>query len=100
VTIDALDECALSDELAVEFIKTVRNLSPNIRLLVTSRSTTTFESYFEDKARIEISARDQDIRLYLERQLKTHARLARHIRADSKLQEDIIKTITKGSRGM
>ncbi|KAK2006265.1 Pkinase-domain-containing protein [Colletotrichum eremochloae] len=100
VVIDALDECTLSDELAIELVETVRKLCTNIRLLITSRPSTTFEDYFEPMKRIKITAHDQDIRLYLEQQSLAQPRLARHIRADPSLQEDIIRTITEGSRGM
>ncbi|KAK1954664.1 ankyrin [Colletotrichum sublineola] len=100
VVIDALDECTLSDELAIKLVETVRKLCTNIRLLITSRPSTTFEDYFEPMKRIKITAHDKDIRLYLEQQSLAQPRLARHIRADPSLQEDSIRTITEGSRGM
>lgn len=100
VVVDALDECFPSDETALEFIDSVRKLGNNIRLLVTSRHSTNFEGYFRNWARIEIEAHGEDIRLYLETRIPKQSRLAKHIRADPGLQEDIIKHIAKSAQGM
>lgn len=100
VVVDALDECAPSDEAALEFIKIVRELGSNIRLLVTSRNSTNFEGYFQGGARIDVVAQNEDIALYLETEIPKHSRLVKHIRADPCLQEDIIKDIVESAQGM
>ncbi|KAJ0106842.1 ankyrin [Diaporthe amygdali] len=100
IVIDALDECAPSDELALELIQTIKDLGNNIRLLITSRTSTNFESWFEDAPRIDIAAQDQDVRLFLETKIPEQSRLAKHIRADPKLQDDIVRNIAESARGM
>jgi xanthine/CO dehydrogenase XdhC/CoxF family maturation factor len=100
VIVDALDECALSADSALELIVAVRALGPNIRLLCTSRFSTTFEAFFSDSTRIEIFARAEDMRLFLEAQMQNQSRLARHIRADPGLREEIVTTVIEEARGM
>lgn len=100
VIVDALDECAESEDDALHFISAIRSLGPSIRLLCTSRFSSVFESYFADAHHIEISARREDIRLYLDSEIQRHARLARHVHDDPALKQEIIDTITEESRGM
>ncbi|KAK8183666.1 uncharacterized protein BKA78DRAFT_299687 [Phyllosticta capitalensis] len=100
IVVDALDEFASSDEAALEFVDTIRRLGSNIRLLITSRHSTNFDSFFEDATRINIAAQGQDIQLYLETNIPKQSRLARHIRADPKLQEEIVQNISQNAQGM
>ncbi|KAL1385276.1 hypothetical protein HDK64DRAFT_256614 [Phyllosticta capitalensis] len=100
IVVDALDEFASSDEAALEFVDTIRRLGSNIRLLITSRHSTNFDSFFEDATRINVAAQGQDIQLYLETNIPKQSRLARHIRADPKLQEEIVQNISQNAQGM
>ncbi|WYZ35404.1 hypothetical protein EsH8_X_000051 [Colletotrichum jinshuiense] len=100
IVIDALDECASSDMVALELVSALQALGDNVRLLLTSRTSTNFEGFFKDAVRIEITAKDEDVRLYLERRIPKHSRLAKHIRADPKLQDDIITSIAESAQGM
>ncbi|KAK8242735.1 hypothetical protein IWZ00DRAFT_547403 [Phyllosticta capitalensis] len=100
IVVDALDEFASSDEAALEFVDTIRRLGSNIRLLITSRHSTNFDSFSEDATRINIAAQGQDIQLYLETNIPKQSRLARHIRADPKLQEEIVQNISQNAQGM
>ncbi|KAK4224251.1 hypothetical protein QBC38DRAFT_24376 [Podospora fimiseda] len=104
VVLDALDECADSDDSAPAFVAAVRALGPNIRLLCTSRFFTAFEGYFQDAQTLEITAHSDDIRTFLESRLQlegsNRSRIAKHVRADPALKEEIIKAIVEESRGM
>ncbi|KAL2186498.1 Pkinase-domain-containing protein [Thermothelomyces heterothallicus CBS 203.75] len=100
VIVDALDECAESDDDALRFISAVRSLGPSVRLLCTSRFSSVFERYFAEADSIEISARNEDIRIYLDSDIQQHPRLARHVHADPALKQDIIEAITGEFRGM
>lgn len=100
IVIDALDECSATDESAIELVHTIQALGNNVRLLITSRTSTNFESAFQQAARIDIAAQDQDVRLYLETKIPKLSRLAKHIRADPKLQDDIIGSIADSAQGM
>ncbi|KAF6820669.1 ankyrin [Colletotrichum plurivorum] len=100
IVIDALDECSPTDDLAIELVNAVQALGNNVRVLITSRTSTNFESAFREAARIDIEAQDQDVRLYLETKIPERSRLAKHIRADPKLQDDIIESIAESAQGM
>jgi hypothetical protein len=54
----------------------------------------------EGSARIEISALNADIKLYLEGQIGKESRLQRHILHDPSLRGDIIHGIAAKARGM
>ena len=75
-------------------------LQPDIYLLVTSRHISTIERDFEKAARVEILASDGDVRRYLEGRIKKESRLARNVKVDPALQENIINTIAEKAKGM
>ncbi|KAI0425854.1 hypothetical protein F5Y09DRAFT_320665 [Xylaria sp. FL1042] len=100
VVIDALDECATSDEDAVQFISIMRSLGPNVKLLCTSRHSSVFENYFSGEESLQIEAQAEDIRMFLDSEVQRQQRLSRHIKADPSLKEDIMNTVTEESQGM
>jgi hypothetical protein len=100
VILDALDEYAESYEEALEVVSTIRSLSSRIKLLCTSRSSAVFDSYFEGCAALKVSAKKDDIEAYLTSHLQKHHRLTKHVRADPKLKDDIVNTISNECRGM
>ena len=100
IVVDALDECAESDEDALSFITRILNLGRNVGLLCTSRFSATFDAFFKREIRMEISARAEDVRIFIETQLPRQTRLSKHVRADPKLSEDIIGAIIEQSQGM
>lgn len=100
VIVDALDECAGTEELALEFIKAVRALGVNVKLMCTSRFSTAFDAFFGQATRLEISARSEDIRTFLKAHIQQHYRLSAHVRADTSLEEEIITAITEEAQGM
>lgn len=102
VVIDALDELSANEEQALQFVSAVRELGPQVKVLCASRPSTTFQAYFEgpDTASLVVSARDHDIRTFLEAQLQQQHKLQRHIRADPALAEDIVKAVIHESQGM
>ena len=69
-------------------------------MLCTSRFLTTFEEYFSQATKLQISAQNDDIAKFLEAQISQKYRLLRHVRADPKLKDEIIETIIKESQGM
>lgn len=86
IVIDALDECASSDTSALEVVKAIAicALGPNIRILCTSRFSTNFEAFFLEATRIDIYARGEDLRMFLEARMSQQSRLSRHIQTDPK----------------
>ena len=59
-----------------------------------------FEGFFEGSKKLEISAQNEDIRLFLDTQIQQQYRLSRHARADPSLKMDIVETITGECHGM
>ena len=100
IVIDALDECASSDTLALKVVKAICALGPDIRILCTSRLSTIFDAFFSEATRIDILAHDEDLRMFLEARMGQESRLSRHIRKDPRLVDEIVRTIISQSRGM
>lgn len=100
VVVDALDECAESEEDSIRFVSVISSLGSQVKLLCTSRFSSTFDGYFKDYERLEISAQKGDIRMFLDSHIQQQHRLSRHVRADPSLKEDIIGAIIEESEGM
>ncbi|KAJ5424569.1 hypothetical protein N7445_010542 [Penicillium cf. griseofulvum] len=100
VVMDALDECTESEEETLRFLSTLRSVGSNVKILCSSRFSTTFEAYFASAEKIEIFARDEDIELFLNSEISRHPRLSKHVRADPDLRNDIIAFITGECQGM
>jgi hypothetical protein len=100
IIVDALDESSDSSGTRHGLIAEIQNLFPGIHLLVTSRHITNIESEFKRAARLEIHAKSEDIRIYLEDRLKKEKRLVRHVEADPKLGQTIVDSIISGCEGM
>jgi hypothetical protein len=100
IVFDALDECCESEDEALHVVSNILAIGPTVRLLCTSRFSTPFDAFFKDTPRIEIFARDEDIRTVVNAHLQTEKRLSRHIQADLTLQEDIVSSIIEVSQGM
>lgn len=100
IVVDALDECAESEELTIKFLSQILSLGSHVQLLCTSRHSTTFESFFNTARKLEITAQDEDVRSFLEAHIPQHSRLSKHVRADPKLGEEIIDAIIAESQGM
>jgi len=101
VVIDALDELPESNGTRARLIAEIQKLRPTVHLLVTSRYDASIESIFqtEDAARIEILARDEDVKGYLESRIE-HGRLKRNVGNDRELRNLITDTIVANARGM
>ena len=99
IIVDALDECD-EGKTRVGFLAELRNLLPHIRLLVTSRPLVSIERSFEDDARLEIRAHDEDVKRYLRARIQKEPRLIQHVKADPTLEEQIITIITEKAQGM
>lgn len=98
--IDALDECAESEPEALEFVTAVHALGPQVKILCTSRFSFTFEDYFRKYSRLDISAKHEDLKVFVDAQIQKQYRLSKLVRNDTELKERIINTITTESQGM
>jgi hypothetical protein len=100
IVVDALDECAESEDDALQFMMAVRSLGPHVKVLCTSRFSSAFEEYFSQSKRLPILAQNEDITRFLDAQIPQKYRLSRHIRADPSLRDEIVRTIIQESQGM
>ncbi|KAH8170601.1 protein kinase domain-containing protein [Sarocladium implicatum] len=100
IVVDALDECSESESITLSLLSSILQLGNKVQLLCTSRFSSTFDTFFEKAARLEISARAEDVRLYVETQIPLQSRLSKHARADPKLKEEVVNAIADESQGM
>ncbi|KAK4695531.1 hypothetical protein P7C71_g2236, partial [Lecanoromycetidae sp. Uapishka_2] len=102
IIVDAIDECTEVNGVRDRVLTEISGLheNPNIHLMLTSRPLAGLETRFRDPARLEIIASDSDIEKYLEVRLIEEQRLARLIKDDTVLQNDIIAAIVSRAKGM
>ena len=94
---DALDECT-DDATRTALLTTLKDLP--INLFVTSRYSLTIEEKFDGVKRLDIRAHDDDVRRYVEKRIFREDRLARHVKADPSLQDDIVNKVVDSAKGM
>jgi Cdc6-like AAA superfamily ATPase len=99
IVIDALDECAMEDGTRRQLLAYLAQIRKNadIRLMITSRHVPDVVDEFQNASKIEIRARDEDIRRYLRGQLD---RLPKCIQGDAELQQMIQEKVTEATSGM
>jgi hypothetical protein len=101
VVIDALDE--YSDRVQKDLMAKIQSLTP-VKLLVTSRPILSIEHNLCADCKLDITAKDSDIKAYLEAQLSSpHADMLRRLiskPSSSIRKEDIIEKVTMKAQGM
>ncbi|GAQ42481.1 serine/threonine-protein kinase chk2 [Aspergillus niger] len=103
IVIDALDEYSESENDALWFLSTISSVGSKVKIMCSSRFSTTFDAYFNSIEKVEISARDEDIELFLDSEiarLPTLSSLSKHLRAEPDLRRHIIVSITGECQGM
>ncbi|OAL25983.1 hypothetical protein AYO22_04610 [Fonsecaea multimorphosa] len=100
IVVDALDEYSNQTGDSYDLIDELRNLSPSVSVLVTSRKMLTLENDFTGEAALEVRARDEDIKAYVRQRISRTRRLRSSIRVDPKLQERIESAVGGSASGM
>ncbi|RSL97643.1 hypothetical protein CDV31_012921 [Fusarium ambrosium] len=100
VVIDALDECPERDNTRDTLLTEIQKLPQNARILITSRYSPQIDERFDSVPHIDIRATDDDVKRYIEVRIEKESSLAKHVRSDPTLMEEIIKTVAKCSQGM
>lgn len=100
IIIDALDECDDSNETRSMLLNHLHSLPTTTSLLVTSRHITSIEQQLGHSCRLEIRASDEDMRIYLERQVQKKERLKRHTQKDTTLLQAILGMVVNAAQGM
>jgi ankyrin repeat domain-containing protein 50 len=100
IVIDALDEC--SDVVRKDLMSKIQSLT-FVKILVTSRPIDTIGHDVGADCRLDIFAKDSDIKCYLEGQLSSsHGAMMRRLitRSSSIREKDIITKVTMKAQGM
>jgi hypothetical protein len=112
VVIDALDECPRTEDSRERenfkgttrdrFLSAVQTLVPKIHLLVTSRPMPELESVFEGVTQMAVSANEDDVKTYLDAQIKRERESGRlkDLLEVHGLKEEIVKTVSEKAQGM
>lgn len=100
IVIDALDECPEHDQVRKSFLAELRALLPKVSLMVTSRDVPSIENMFKHDIRLEIRARDQDIRGFIKSQMEQRDGLVELLEGHSDVQSTIIATVLEKTNGM
>jgi hypothetical protein len=100
VVIDALDEYPERNDTRARLLAEIGNLPQNTSILVTSRHSPKIEDSFKNVPQIDIRATDDDVKRYIETRIANERSLAKHVRSDPVLRENIIKTVVESGQGM
>jgi hypothetical protein len=100
VVVDALDECPSVDDSTSKFLLELQKL--RISLLVTSRShlESVVQRLLPGAVRLEIRAHDEDIKKYLDEQIKKKNSLGILVGDSTALRETIKNKVTEKAKGM
>ncbi len=99
IVIDALDE-SRSQDLRKDLVSELRNLRPTISLLITSRPLRDIHDILGDARQIEILARSEDVKKYLDSKMQANENLRKLVDADPAVQKVIEKLLTRSDDGM
>ncbi|VUC20102.1 unnamed protein product [Clonostachys rosea] len=100
VVVDALDECPERGNTRSRLLAEIQKLPQNARILITSRHSPKLEESFDQVPHIDIRATDEDVKLYIEARTEERRSLAKHVRSDPALLEQITANVVKKSQGM
>ncbi|KAJ6587974.1 hypothetical protein B0H19DRAFT_923286, partial [Mycena capillaripes] len=98
IVVDAMDEYPeRQKEILLEYLA---RMGPTVNLMITSRTHVIPDSSLPNLDTMKICANEDDIRSYVEAQIKESPRLKRHIQDDPKLREEIHSNITGTGDGI
>ena len=102
IIIDALDECPKTTRRA--FVGEIHKLRSRAHLLVTSRPASAIahahDLEFHDAIHLEIHALNTDLEMYIRAKTQQDHALARYLKQDLLLQEEVVTTIIDNAKGM
>lgn len=100
IIVDGLDESYQEGGNGEIFLDEVMKLLPDIHLLITSRPIPSLDFDLRDAAKIEISAKEADIRKYLDSRINTNRRISSFVRKYPTLKAEITEEVVKKAQGM
>ena len=96
--VDGLDEC--DETLRWDLLEQLERFQPKLRLLITSRYLDTISEDLDNFERFEIRANPEDIKLYIDHQMKKNRHLRRIIQRAPKIKDDIRSAVVKTADSM
>ena len=100
VVVDALDEISGAAGNRERLLEVIDSLDSDIKVMVTSRNTPISNSKGRNITSLEIRASNEDIGRYVDRRLEDGSFLARHVKADPGLRQEIVRTTVENAKGM
>ncbi|KAJ7241278.1 ankyrin repeat-containing domain protein [Mycena rebaudengoi] len=98
IVVDALDE--YSEAHRDILLKALAAMGGSVSLMLTSRPNIASESFFPTASVVEIRAKKEDIRRYVEAQTRNSFRLSKHVKARPELRDEIETKIAENADGM
>ncbi|KAJ7444049.1 ankyrin repeat-containing domain protein [Mycena latifolia] len=99
IIVDALDEYPEEQRnILLEYLSML--LGPTTSLMLTSRPHVTLDHLFSDISGLEISATENDIRRYVDKQIQKSPRLCKHVQTRPELHNEIKSKISSNADGM
>jgi len=98
IVLDGLDEC--DPKFRAQLINDLRNLSPNLQLLVTSRDLPDIKALFTCVSKVHVSAMEYDLRRYLHDTIAGDLSFSEIIAKDPGMSTQIIDKICQKASGM
>jgi hypothetical protein len=99
VIIDALDECTEENNVRQTVLRELRSILPKVHLMVTSRPHINIISDIPELIQLEICATDGDLRRYVNERMYHDHQLAKNIKMDATLPQDILNAVVSKAEG-
>ncbi|KAF8467374.1 hypothetical protein BDZ91DRAFT_680549, partial [Kalaharituber pfeilii] len=99
IVVDGLDECVDSGKFLRELSCLLKDLR-NVKLMVMARPIAISEEFLRSVPQIQVVARDEDIKKYLETEINKRPRLHAHTSKNQSLVQDIVRIITEKANGI
>jgi hypothetical protein len=98
IIVDALDEYPESHRSIL--LDTLAAMGGAVSLMLTSRPNISPESFFPTASVLEIRAKEEDIRRYIDAHIRASSRLSKHVQARPELRGEIESKIIGNVEGM
>lgn len=99
IVIDGLDQLGIDDESMTKLLGALEGWT-NLNLLITARSKTPFRDWKRPRVYFNVSAKQQDMKEYLEHRILMVPGFQTLLARDASLQDHLVKTIVNRSQGM
>ena len=98
VVLDALDEC--TDDIRWELMEKLREIRPQVHLLVTSRDLDSMKEELQDFERLEIKANKADLELFIDHHIQKNKNLRKIVLKSPTMRDDIKVAVVKTAEHM